>query len=256
MDPAHAIGLKGTARKSFDRRTQRGEDPFEERDIPDVDEVKRYYKDYMQCLYAHISEEIQGKTGSWLDKRVVFIFSLPCTFKKPSIAQALRTLLRDSGFGEEGEKHNVEFGLTEPEASAVFTIKDTAVQFQEGTTILVCDAGGGTTDLAVLQTVSKGDDRPELSVLVVVEGKNVGSTNIDKAFENLVDERLLAAGLALGDNTAWYMMHSSEFLLWKRIFGHDDSNDLESFPVPVPGVQSNFHSIQANILNGKMRFSQ
>ena len=250
LDPANIVQVRETLRKRL------GKEPVEGRDYPNHDEVKRWYKDYLQCVYHHLSQEIQNKTGQWVHKRVQFIFSLPCTFQKQSLMRSLLGLIKEAGFGGDGDKHTVELGLSEPEAAAVFTIGQSAIDFQAGTTILVCDAGGGTTDLAVLQTASKSDETPELEALVVAEGKNVGSTSIDVAFKRMVENRLSAVNSVVPDNAAWAMMHSPEFLVWKRAFGQDDSADLLDFPVPVPGVESDFESTQASIIGGKMRFSQ
>lgn len=256
LDPEHIIGLQETARKSRAQRAQLGMDALPEPDIPDHDEIKRYFKDYMKCLYIHLSEVIQAKTGYWRSRRVEFIFSLPCTFEKPAIGKSLLALIKEAGFGTDGERHTVELGLTEPEAAAVFTIRESAVGFKAGTTILVCDAGGGTTDLAVLQSVTKDGGEPELEALNFVEGRDVGSTNIDVAFEKMVEGRLSTVTPALPENTAWSMMHSQEFLVWKCTFGQDDSKDFASFGIPVPIVESDFSHDEAKIVNGKMQFSQ
>ena len=234
------------------RRIQKEDDS----DIPNYDMAEKYYKDYMHCLYAHLSNEIQAKTGYWNSKHVEFIFSLPCTFRKDEIGRRLSTLIKRAGFGKEGERHTVAISLTEPEAAAVFTIRESAVAFEAGTNILVCDAGGGTTDLAILRVVINDEDKPVLEELNVVEGQNVGSTRIDTAFERMVERRLLTVCPALPDNTAWSMMHSSEFLGWKCSFGQDDSKDFPSFPISVPTVKSDFSRSGAKIFNGKMHFSQ
>ena len=253
LDPERIIRLKETARK---RQAEGGIGALQVHYIPDHDEVKQYYKDYMHCLYTHLSEVIQEKTGNWKSQRVEFIFSLPCTFQNHGIGRSLLTLIKEAGFGTGGERHTVDVGLTEPEAAAVFTIRESAVGFRAGTTILVCDAGGGTTDLALLQSVTKDDEVPELEALNVVEGKNVGSTNIDTSFEKLVETRLSAVTPALRDDTAWSMMHSPEFLAWKCAFGQDDSQYYTSFQIPVPRVDSDFNHHGARIKDGKMHLSQ
>ena len=209
----------------------------------------------MQCLYTHLSDQIQGKTGSWQAKRVEFIFSLPCTFREPTIARSLLALVKEAGFGTGGSWHTIEAGLTEPEAAAVFTIKESAITFRAGTTILVCDAGGGTTDLTILENVTEEESEPELESLSTVEGRDVGSTNIDVAFERLVEDRLTTVLPALPENTAWSMMHSSEFLFYKCTFGQDEGR-LFNRSVPVPYLTDGFNHAQANIVNGRMTFSE
>ena len=103
LDPAKHAALMETLRRYPDQGTSPTENagPSE---FPSYNEVKRFYKDYMRCLYTHLSDQIQEKTGSWQAKRVEFIFSLPCTFKEPAIARALLALVKEAGFGTGGFK--------------------------------------------------------------------------------------------------------------------------------------------------------
>ncbi len=236
--------------KPIDGRARHGERVLTYR------KVKMWYKDYMHCLYAHLSREIQDTRGDWRSKRVQFIFSVPCTYKEPSIGNTLLTLIKEAGFGGGGPRHTVELGLTEPEAAAVFTIRGSEVGTETGTTMLVCDAGGGTTDLAVLRTVTEDEDEPELKILDYTEGKNIGSIDIDTAFEQMVNERIAGMTPALSKDTAWYMMHSAEFLTWKCCFGQDGTNHYRDFPIAVPNVESDFCHAATRIKDGKMLFSQ
>ena len=225
-------------------------------DLPAFSEVQKWFKDYMACLYKHISTTIQSKTGRWGAKRIDFVFSLPCTFNRLSIPRDIRALVTEAGFGGGGAQHKVDIGLTEPEAAAVYTLKDTAIAYQPGDIVLVCDAGGGTTDLAVLEIIGQQDGRMELRELTVVEGQNVGSTNIDIAFEQMVEERLKLVHPKLDEQTAWSMMHGAEYTAWKCSFGELDSLGLGTFAVTVPTVGTDFNYESARIKNGKMRFSQ
>ncbi|KAL8783868.1 MAG: hypothetical protein Q9195_009260 [Heterodermia aff. obscurata] len=254
LDPAKHATLMETLRRHPDQATNSARDagPF---NSPSHDDIKRYYKDYMQCLYNHLSDHIQGKTGSWQAKRVEFIFSLPCTFREPAIARTLLALVEEAGFGKGGSRHTIVAGLTEPEAAAVFTIKESAITFRAGTTILVCDAGGGTTDLAILENVTKEESELELESLSIVEGKSIGSTDIDVAFERLVEDRLATVTPALPENTAWSMMHSSQFMFYKCAFGQDECRHLR-FSVPVPYVTGDFNYPKAGIVFGRMEFSE
>ena len=210
----------------------------------------------MRCIYDHLSNKIQATTGDWSSKRVAFIFSVPCTFKRPEIGNVLLELVKEAGFGTEGTRHTVEFGMTEPEAAAACTMKDSLVEVKAGTTMLFCDAGGGTTDLAILRSVTGSEDNPRMEEVNVAEAIDVGSTNIDRAFEDLVDTRLSAIHPALPWNTARSMMHSPEFIVWKHSFGGDDTRYYRSFPVTVPTVGRDFNCDEAKIKNGKIHFSE
>ena len=225
-------------------------------DLPAFSEVRKWFKDYMACLYKHISTTIQSKTGRWGSKRIDFLFSLPCTFNKPSIPRDIRDLVTEAGFGAGGAQHKVDIGLTEPEAAAVYTLKDTALEYQVGDIVLVCDAGGGTTDLAILEIIGHQNGRLELRELTVVEGQNVGSTNIDIAFELMVEERLKSVHPKLDEQTAWSMMHGAEYTACKCSFGEVDNLGLGTFAVKVPAVGTDFNYESARIKDGKMRFSQ
>ena len=225
-------------------------------DLPAFSEVRKWFKDYIICLYKHISTTIQSTTGRWEGKRIEFLFSLPCTFNKLSIPRDIRDLVVQAGFEGGGAQHKVDIGLTEPEAAAVYTLKDTAIPYQVGEIVLVCDAGGGTTDLAILEIVRHRKGRMELKELTVVEGQNVGSTTIDIAFEKMVEERLEFVHPKLDEQTAWSMMHGAEYIAWKCNFGEPDSLGLGTFAVTVPRVGTDFNDDSARIRNGKMHFSR
>ncbi|KAL9117810.1 MAG: hypothetical protein Q9187_005647 [Circinaria calcarea] len=224
--------------------------------VEEDSEVRTWFRDYMSCLYAHLCETLQGYTGDWTQKRVVFTFSVPCTFKKASIIETFRNLLQEAGFCKGGAQHTIEIGLTEPEAAAVYTAKEAGLTFEAGNVMLVCDAGGGTTDVAILENTGSDGGQPALEELAVVEGTNIGSTNIDLAFKRLVEERLKSMHPKLDEGTAWTMMHSADWANWKCSFGHKDTEQLNSFNIKVPLINSNVNNKAAKIKEGKMVFSQ
>ena len=252
LDPEKLESFRETVRK------QRAQNPADSsiEDAPALSEVRKWYRDYLTCLYGHLSTSIQATTGKWAAKHVEFVLSLPCTFEKPSISQALLELAKQAGFGQGGPQHTVSIGLTEPEAAAVYTMKDTAIDFTAEDIVLVCDAGGGTTDLACLEVVGVDDGQPELRELTVVDGQNIGATNVDVAFEKMVEERLEKVEPKLDDRTAWTMMHEPDFAGWKCNFGQEDNKIFNSFPITVPMIESNFSHHGARIRGGKMHFSQ
>lgn len=221
--------------------------------LPTVVEVKKWYRDYMRALFNYISRFLQEQMGVWTMLHVEFVFSLPTTFGSQEITTNLRELLLEAGFGR--GFHTLEFGLTESQASAVDAAKDSSKTFAGGDVLLVCDAGGGTTDVALLEQTSLQGGMPELRELTNVPGIDVGSTNIDLAFEKLVESRLQASGLNLNRNTSWTMMHSPDFQMWKCSFGELSSQDTPRFLVQVPLLNEAVSNRQAGIERGKMAFT-
>jgi hypothetical protein len=137
-------------------------------------DVKRWYLDFLQKLYQHIEKTMVNKVqrAVWMGD-VEFIFSVPTTWTKQGMIEDYRAIINQAGFGSGGQGHEVILGLTEAEAAAVYTAKGSVnsfsvsyydppkgiiwpsarsnrlflirAYFQKGDTILICDAGGGTT---------------------------------------------------------------------------------------------------------------
>ena len=88
---------------------RKGQGQGSSQDIPAFSEVREWFKDYMVCLYKHISTTIQSTAGRWGAKRIEFVFSLPCTFNKTSIPRDIRELVVEAGF--EGGELSIRYTL-------------------------------------------------------------------------------------------------------------------------------------------------
>lgn len=224
-----------------------------------VEEVEKYYTDYLRLLYRHVeyklSSDIQGAT--WQNASIEFIFSVPTTWH-PEIVEKFRSIAQHAGFGG-WPGHSVTVGLTEAEAAAVHTSIEASAIFRERDILLVCDAGGGTTDLSVLRVTHTSGEDLSLDQLDVVYGGNIGSAAIDHDFENLVKRRLDQADQirSLGispEEAAWEMMKSKDFQNTKCEHGGPDDTPL--FSVPIPRLTSDYVNNSQAIQNGEMRFSR
>lgn len=224
-----------------------------------VEEVEKYSTDYLRLLYRHIesklASDIQGAT--WEHASIEFIFSVPTTWK-PEVVEKFRYVVKKAGFGS-WPSHQVDIGLTEAEAAAVHTSVEASGIFKERDVLLVCDAGGGTTDLSVLRATDTTGESLSLEQLDVVYGDTIGSAAIDDGFEKLVRARLEKADQAhsLGispEEAAWKMMKSKDFQNTKCEHGSPD--DTPIFSVPIPGLNSKYVNHSAAIENGEMRFSR
>lgn len=131
--------------------------------------------------------------------------------------------------------------------------------FRERDVLLVCDVGGGTTDLSALRVTGTGSGSLSLEQLDVVFGANLGSAQIDRGFETATAARLeLANGsLPLGietEDAAWEMMKSREYQNAKCDYGAPD--DTHMFSVAIPKLNKAYTNEPAGIVNGEMRFQR
>jgi hypothetical protein len=146
-------------------------------DLPRIEDVRKWYRDYMRCLYNYTRQVLQDHMGDLNNLRVEWVFSLPTTFQSQEISNTLLGLLKEAGFGR-GFNDTVDFSLTEPQASAVDAAKYSSKTYEGGDIMLVCDAGGGTTDFALLEQTTSRGLRTELREIATIAGIDIGSTNM------------------------------------------------------------------------------
>ncbi|TKW56923.1 hypothetical protein CTA1_8025 [Colletotrichum tanaceti] len=159
--------------------------------------------------------------------------------------------------GAEGPRHLAQVDLTEAEAAAVATLKTSAVDFRVGSLFLTVDAGGGTTDLAVMQITSTDSKHPQMSQISEVKGVGIGASLIDVAFINLVNSRLAAypeAHRLLPHNLAFRMSRSHHFKTVKHKFG-ERAYMQPVFKIQLEGVSHDFSHAGLRIVDGRMMFT-
>ncbi|KAL8663144.1 MAG: hypothetical protein Q9168_008140 [Polycauliona sp. 1 TL-2023] len=222
-------------------------------------EVEKYYEDYLRLLYRHIEYKLGSdlQRTTWQNARIDFIFSVPTTWR-PEIVETYRGIVEKAGFGAL-PNHQVSIGLTEAEAAAVHTSVEASGIFSERDILLVCDAGGGTTDLSVLRVTDTQRGSLSLEQLDVVFGATIGSAAIDADFHVLVKKRLEQADQhsSLGvspDEASWEMSKSKDFQNTKCEHGSPD--DTPIFSVRIPSLNRNYIDQSMAIEDGEMRFSR
>ena len=84
-------------------------------------EVEKLYEDYLRLLYKHIEFKLKPDLlrTSWHNANIEFIFSVPTTWKPPTV-EKFRSIAQRAGFGTMWS-HKLSIGLTEAEAAAVHT---------------------------------------------------------------------------------------------------------------------------------------
>lgn len=227
-----------------------------------IQEAQRFVTDYLKQIYSHVKETVETQTGrrhfgGWADMAVEFVFSVPTTWTSLEIINTFKGIIRDAGFGVEGSRHTAVVDLTEAEAAAVATIKNSAVAFQQGEVFLSIDAGGGTTDLALMQVTSTDNSFPQMSQMDAVKGVGLGASIIDRLFMRLVTQRLSAFPDVQAQLHPGYpskMSRSHHFKTIKHKFG-ERAYMQPAYKIQMEGVSQDFNHAGLSIENGKMQFT-
>lgn len=226
-------------------------------DRPSTQQARQWYQDYLREIHDHIAEILSGAAPRWRSQKVEFVFSVPTTWKNPSMIAEIEQLLRNAGFSKDGQEHRARIGLTEAEAAAVYASKQ---QFDRDDVILVCDAGGGTTDVNVLKIMSSKTEPIALKPLSWVEGRPVGSIAIDTDFYNLIVDRLSHIQHQLQDDPATVanrmMREGGRYERFKCSFGTLAMNNMPTMPLRVPGLCDGVYDAKARVENSSMIFSR
>ncbi|CZR58700.1 related to hsp70 protein [Phialocephala subalpina] len=231
------------------------------RNMPEtVDEAMRLVRDYLHQVYLHIKLSLEAATGSWKDRRIEFVFSLPTTWTSLDTTNRFNNAIRAAGFMSE-PKHTAKLELTEAEAAAVYMVTIPQVSMKQNDIILICDAGGGTTDLGLIEIMDADPNKPSLKQVAAVKGIGIGSTMIDRAFEILVQNRLDIhhETHSLPEDLAHKLAKSSSFQIIKHNFGtRAASQQLYKLPLHTLGLGINpdYTHLGLNIEGGKMVFAR
>ena len=222
------------------------------------EDVKRAYRDFLKQLYLRTKEEIEAavlRGSSWEEAEIEFIFSVPTTWTAMAVATTFEKLIKEAGFGSDSAEHKVVIGLTEAEAAAIHTFETEKATYSPGQIVLVVDAGGGTTDLALLQVHSDENRQHVMKELDNVRGLELGSVEIDVAFEDMVLERLLHVGAETGMSPdacakAARKMSRDNFRPHKENFGSEMSDRQTVKRIEIPGLSDMISIPSVGIRNG------
>ena len=215
-----------------------------------VHEVRDWFVDFMGNLHKAIEDHFDESYARWRGKKVEFLFSVPTTWRNPAMIVDVEELIKKAGFTKH-EKHHVRITLTEAEAAAVFVAKETG--YQKGDVFLVCDSGGGTTDVNILKVESISSGRTQLRQLKCVEGESVGSALIDFNMEKIIRSRLGMIEKELRrsvEDTAKAML-DDRFMAFKCSFGTKVQTPLD-LHLPIPELAPGITLPQACIRESKL----
>jgi hypothetical protein len=218
-----------------------------------IQEARTSFVDYLRCIYEAILAHFDDSYPRWRSRQVEFLFSVPTTWETPITIATTEGLIKEAGFGTE-PGHIAKVSLTEAEAAAVYVSKQS---YQVGDIFLVCDAGGGTTDINALKVKDNRSFRTELEPLRSVQGEAIGSTLIDFKVESIIAERLERIAHVLHDlpDKVARSMMSNGFETFKCSFGMTTRDELDLL-LPIPGLPPGMTYPTAHIRNSMMTITR
>lgn len=227
-------------------------------DAPTLQQAQQWFQDYLRGIHDHIAITFSDSIPRWRNQKAEFVFSVPTTWKNPSMIAEIERLIKNAGFGSDGASpgaHRATIGLTEAEAAAVYASKQ---QYEKDDVVLVCDAGGGTTDVNVLKLLSSGAEPTRLQQLSWVDGRPIGSTSIDMGVHRLIVKRLSLIQHQLAEDLEAIadQMMVGRFERFKCMYGTPLSEASPELLLAVPGLQPGFTNPNAMIQNSMMSLSR
>ena len=199
-------------------------------------EVRRWYIDYLQRLYSKVQAEIVEKLKDrpWNTLHIEFRFTWPTTWKAAAIKRIHDCILQ-AGYESGGQYHRVHLKLSEAQAAALHVAGRMLGKVVEGDTLMVCDVGGGTTDIAVVKASTDVNGQICFGTYWEYPGQAVGTTDIDAAFEAFIERRLSIIPLFSFDKktVARRMRDSGGWYKTKQAV-HGSEGGFVTVPVAVP----------------------
>lgn len=153
--------------------------------------------------------------------------------KNPSTLGQIETIVQ-TAFGQ-SERERVSIYLTKPEAIAIYA--STLSKWANGTTILVCSAGGVGIDISVLSVAFVGS-RTELVPLSWTEDEPVGSSLIDWKVRKLIRDRVKAISHRIEGvdiDLLVSRMMAEKYHTFKNSFG-SSTMEIPKLYLPIPGL--------------------
>lgn len=188
--------------------------------------------DFLTHLWEYAKEQITREIGSVADLNSADVwFTVPAAWdaKGCSImreAAITAGLVQSARAGDKNWRDRLRI-ITEPEAAAVHCAHLTNLhQLKPSQNFMICDAGGGTVDLAVYRIIGQLQNL-EIAEVCARSGANCGSIFLDIRFRELVRTLLADHPAHLDSASLAYFMHA--FSETDKITYQGESQDDDMF---------------------------
>jgi hypothetical protein len=197
-------------------------------------ELHRWVRDYLGAFCAEALDFIDGRAvAGWRDATVIWNFTVPGSWAVFPVVADFKRLAGDavSSCFPNAKDCRISTDVTEATASALCLLaaslgKDK--QYSVGNTIISCDIGGSTTDVAVSSVSSAG----RLATWPQSKTESVGTVTVEKAFWLHARHILRSAGAQNPDQLALEMARGEPFQEERALFTRHQNEDRVRIKLP------------------------
>lgn len=144
--------------------------------------------DYLRSLHNHTVNVLKSKVGTAFDgMNLEFVITVPAMWPDKANVKTL-CCAEEAGLGKSSKIQII----SEPEAAAIHALRASnphGLDVGDTTSIVLCDAGGGTVDLITL-TIVELEPNLRLNEEAFGTGSLCGSTFLNRRFEQFLEHRL------------------------------------------------------------------
>jgi hypothetical protein len=172
--------------------------------------------DFLTCLWEYAKEEITREIGAVADLNTAdVVVTCPAAWDAKG-CDLMRAAAIEAGLVQSARAGDIRWRdrlriITEPEAAAVHCARLTDLhKLRPSQNFMICDAGGGTVDLACYKITGHVGQNGNLEIaeMCARSGANCGSLFLDLRFRELVKTLLVDHPAHLDAASLAYFMHS------------------------------------------------
>ncbi|PPQ68984.1 hypothetical protein CVT25_009169 [Psilocybe cyanescens] len=197
--------------------------------------------DFLSCLWEYAKDQITREIGVVADLNTADVWlTVPAAWDARGCdimreAAITAGLVQSSRAGDNSWRDRLRI-ITEPEAAAVHCAQlNDLHHLKPSQNFIVCDAGGGTVDLAVYKIIGQMANL-EIAEMCARSGANCGSLFLDFRFRELVKTLLGDHPTHLDPPSLAYFKNMFHFTCFNVEDPHDPSVGLINGQLSIPGV--------------------
>ncbi|KAH0833971.1 D-arabinono-1,4-lactone oxidase-domain-containing protein [Lanmaoa asiatica] len=213
--------------------------------------------DFLTCLWEYAKEEITREIGAVADLNAAdVVVTCPAAWDAKG-CDLMRAAAIEAGLVQSARAGDVHWRdrlriITEPEAAAVHCVRLTDLhKLRPSQNFMICDAGGGTVDLACYKIIGQVGQNGNLEIaeMCARSGANCGSLFLDLRFRELVQTLLAEHPAHLDPASLAYFMHS--FSQTDKLAFRGEVDDETYFHFTCFNVQDQ-HDPSVGLINGEL----